>query len=83
MQDRFRNHLIADRTLRVLNPLGEHQLPLLAEVCGLSSGMRHLDLVSGKGEILCQYAARYGISGVGIDISEPFLNDAVARGRYA
>jgi SAM-dependent methyltransferase len=41
--------------------------------------MRQLDLCCGKGEMLCQWAHRWNIHGVGVDISKVFL--AAARNR--
>lgn len=46
---------------------------LLGEVCRLKAGMRQLDLACGKAEMLCQWAKRWGIHGVGVDISQLFL----------
>src|SRR5687767_11938039 len=65
--------------MRVLNPLRLDDVMLLGEMCGLEPGMRQLDLASGKGEMLCQYAARHGITGLGVDIYTPFVADARAR----
>jgi SAM-dependent methyltransferase len=54
---------------------------LLGAVCRLGAGQRLLDLACGKGEMLCRWAAEYGIGGLGIDISTVFL--AAARARAA
>ena len=42
-------------------------------------GQRQLDLACGKGEMLCQWSARHGISGVGVDLSAVFVAGAHAR----
>jgi SAM-dependent methyltransferase len=47
----------------------------------LTPSLRLLDLACGKGEFLCRWAERYGVQGVGVDISEVFL--AAARARAA
>lgn len=75
----LRLHEIAETNHRILNPFDETKLMLLGEICRLQSGMRQLDLACGKGEMLCQWAKRWGITGVGVDISKVFL--AAARQR--
>ncbi|MQA85771.1 MAG: methyltransferase domain-containing protein [Streptosporangiales bacterium] len=72
-------HEIAEANHRILNPFTEEKLMLLGEVCRLRTGMRLLDLACGKAEMLCRWAQRYGIEGVGVDLSEVFL--AAARER--
>lgn len=77
----LRFHEIAEGNHRILNPFTEDKLMLLGEICRLQAGMRQLDLACGKGEMLCQWARRWGIEGVGVDISKVFL--AAARARAA
>ena len=74
-----RYHEISEANHRILNPLTRAQLDLLGEICSLAPGMRQLDLASGKGEMLCQYAARHGISGVGVDVYLPYIEASIAR----
>jgi len=45
----------------------------------LHSVQRHLDLASGKGEMLCQYALRYGTTGIGVDVHRGCIRSANAR----
>lgn len=75
----LRYHEIAEGTHRILNPFSEEKLMLLAEICRLRAGMKQIDLACGKGEMLCQWAYRYGIMGVGVDISKVFLTAARQR----
>jgi SAM-dependent methyltransferase len=75
----LRFHEIAETTHRILNPFSLEKLELLGEICGLQPGMTQLDLACGKGEMLCQWARRHRIEGIGVDISEVFLADAKAR----
>lgn len=75
----LRQHEIAEAGHRILNPFTLDKLLLLAEVSRVGPGQRHLDLCCGKGELLCQWAVRYGTTGVGVDISEVFLAAARAR----
>jgi SAM-dependent methyltransferase len=77
----LREHEIAEAEHRILNPLADSQLTLLGDVCRLADGQRQLDLACGKGEMLCRWAARFGIVGVGVDLSEVFLAAAAARAR--
>ena len=72
-------HEIAEGSHRILNPFTEEKLALLGEICHLKPRMQQLDLACGKGEMLCQWAQRWGIRGVGVDISQVFL--AAARQR--
>ncbi|MFB9877795.1 SAM-dependent methyltransferase [Planobispora siamensis] len=75
----LRFHEIAESGHRILNPFTDDKLALLGEVARLRSGMRLLDLGCGKGEMLCQWSRAHGIEGVGVDISEVFLDGARAR----
>ncbi|HEY5833778.1 SAM-dependent methyltransferase [Streptomyces sp.] len=75
----LRHHEIAEARHRILNPFTEEKLLLLGDVCGLREGQRQLDLACGKGEMLCRWAQRHGIGGVGVDLSEVFLTAARER----
>ena len=72
-------HEIAETYHRILNPFSEEQLMLLGGICRLSPGMKQLDLACGKGEMLCRWAQKYDIEGVGVDISPVFLDAAKKR----
>ncbi len=69
----LRFHEIAETNHQILNPFTESQLMLLGEICQLKPGVEQLDLCCGKAEMLCRWAAQYGISGMGVDISKVFL----------
>jgi SAM-dependent methyltransferase len=75
----LRFHEIAETHNRILNPFTEDQLMLLGEICRLSTGMKQLDLACGKAEMLCRWAQKHGIHGVGVDISAVFLDAAKKR----
>ena len=75
----LRFHEIAESYHRILNPFTEDQLMLVGEICHLHSGMKLLDLACGKAEMLCLWVQKYGISGVGVDISSVFLDAAHKR----
>ena len=48
----------------------EHKLDLIARKLGLEPGMKILDIGCGWGGALRYYAEKYGVSGVGVTISE-------------
>ena len=75
----LRFHEISESTHQVLNPFSDAKVDLLGEIVGLSSAVRMLDLASGKGEMLCRYGRRFGISGTGVDVYEPFVTQARER----
>jgi len=75
----LRWHEIAETRHRILNPLLDAQLDLLGEIVAPGPATRQLDLACGKGEMLCRWAARYGLSGIGVDLSSVFLQAARAR----
>jgi cyclopropane fatty-acyl-phospholipid synthase-like methyltransferase len=62
-----------------MNPLSLEKLLLIADICHIGTASRILDLASGKGEMLCQFAAKFGSTGIGIDIHPPVVADARAR----
>ena len=80
--DVLRQHEIAEASHRILNPFTDQKLELLGELCGWRRDMRLLDLGSGKGEMLCTWARRYGIRGLGVDLSEVHVAAARARAEH-
>lgn len=72
-------HQIAERNHRIMNPLSESTLLHLGETCRATARMSMLDLACGKGEMLCRWAQTFGISGVGVDYFQAFLDIAYAR----
>ncbi|MBI5670019.1 MAG: class I SAM-dependent methyltransferase [Chloroflexi bacterium] len=72
-------HEISEARHRILDPFTDDKLMLLGEVCRLRMGMTMLDLACGKGETLCRWAQKWGITGVGVDISKVFIPAARAR----
>ncbi|HVQ86742.1 MAG TPA: class I SAM-dependent methyltransferase, partial [Actinomycetes bacterium] len=77
--DILRQHEISEVSHRLLNPFSEEKLMLLGEICRLTPDHHQLDLACGKGEMLCRWAERYGMSGLGVDLSQVFLNSARER----
>ncbi len=72
---------ITESAHRIHNPFTPEKLATLGAVLRLESGTRVLDLGSGSGEMLCTWARAYGISGVGIDMSQLFTEQAKLRAK--
>lgn len=77
----LRFHEIAEANHRILNPFTDEKLMQLGKICSLDKTHRQLDLACGKGEMLCRWSSAFGISGVGVDISEVFLTAAHMRAK--
>jgi SAM-dependent methyltransferase len=77
--DALQLHEISEANHRILNPITDEKLMLVGEIARLRPGQRQLDLASGKGEMLCRFAQRWGIEGHGIDLSPMFVEAARAR----
>ena len=75
----LQQHEISESSHRILNAFTDEKLMLLGEICRLRPGQQQLDLASGKGEMLCRWAERFGTGGLGVDISDVFVPAARAR----
>jgi ubiquinone/menaquinone biosynthesis C-methylase UbiE len=76
-----RSFTIRESSHRILNPFTPEKLAVLGAALPLRGGASLLDLCSGKGELLCTWAAAHGITGTGVDVSTVFV--AAARERAA
>ena len=70
---------ITESAHRIHNPFTPENLATLGAALRLEPGARMLDLGSGSGEMLCTWARDYGITGVGIDMSPLFTEQAKRR----
>jgi SAM-dependent methyltransferase len=70
---------ITESAHRIHNPFTPEKLTTLGAALRLEPGARVLDLGSGSGEMLCTWARDYGITGVGIDMSQLFTEQAKLR----
>jgi precorrin-6B methylase 2 len=70
---------ITESEHRIHNPFTPEKLATLGAVLRLKPGMRILDLGSGSGEMLCTWARDYAITGVGVDMSQLFSEQAKQR----
>jgi len=70
---------ITESAHRIHNPFTPEKLATLGAALRLESGSRVLDLGSGSGEMLCTWALDHGITGIGIDMSSLFTEQANLR----
>lgn len=70
---------ITESTHRIHNPFTPEKFATLGAVLRMEPGTRVLDLGSGSGEMLCTWARDYGVTGVGIDMSQVFSAQAKRR----
>jgi SAM-dependent methyltransferase len=72
-------HEVAEGDAPILNPVSLDSLLILGRSLGLTPATRVLDIGCGKGEMLTQWASRFGCSGQGVDASRAFLRAAGRR----
>ncbi len=70
---------ITESAHRIHNPFTPEKFATLGAVLRLEPGTRVLDLGSGSGEMLYSWARDYGVSGVGVDLSRLFSEQAKLR----
>lgn len=70
---------ISESAHRIHNPFTPEKLATLGAALRLEPGARVLDLGSGSGEMLCTWARDFGITGVGVDMSPLFTEQAKRR----
>jgi len=68
---------VSHRYVELLNPTSPEKIIKLGKLLGLKKGSRIIDFGSGAAEPLALWAEEFGITGVGVDISEDFCS----RGR--
>jgi len=74
--DSLKYWAIAERDIEIQNPVTDRKLRLLEDYCDLRDGLRVLDIGCGKAWLMRQWADRFAIDGVGIDINARFLEVA-------
>lgn len=61
----------------ICNPTSSEKINALIDTLDLSSGTEVVDIACGKGEFLIRLAERWGVSGVGYDISSYYIGEAM------
>ena len=79
--DTWKFYGITHRDHLFCNPLGGDRVDELVGLLGLPTGARVVEAACGKGELLVRLAERYGVSGIGVDVSS--WEVPVARARIA
>lgn len=74
-----RHFTISEGQHSIHNPFTPEKYDTLDRVLRMKSGTGILDLGSGSGEMLCNWARDYGITGTGIDMSRLFTAQAKLR----
>jgi len=74
--DRWKFYNITHRRHVLCNPTSLAKLDDVIALLGLKPGARVVDIACGKGELLARLAERYGLSGVGVDLSPFCIADA-------
>ncbi|WP_158591617.1 SAM-dependent methyltransferase [Deinococcus cavernae] len=67
---------IAEQDRDILNPIGREKLEQVAAYAGLRDGLSVLDVGSGKGALLRQWARNWDIRGVGLELNPAFVQQA-------
>ncbi len=70
---------ITESAHRIHNPFTPEKYATLGAALRMEPGTRVLDLGSGSGEMLCTWARDHGITGVGVDMSALFSEQAKRR----
>ncbi len=70
---------ISESAHRIHNPFTPEKLTTLGAALRMEQGTRILDLGSGSGEMLCTWSRDHGISGIGVDMSKLFTEQAKQR----
>jgi len=72
---------ISESAHRIHNPFTPEKLATLGAALRMKKGARILDLGSGSGEMLCTWARDHGITGIGVDMSQLFTEQAKLRAK--
>ena len=73
--DKWKFFDITHKNHVLCNPMSKEKFERFCSLLDLPRGSRVLDIACGKGEVLVRLSERYGISGVGVDISPFCIKD--------
>src|SRR6266540_5308703 len=79
--DRLKFFELTRRYHVIDNPISETKLDRLVDLLNLTPTASVLDIASGKGELLCRIASKYGLYCTGVERNPAFCADAQARVR--
>ena len=74
--DKWKYYDITHRDHRYFNPMFAERFDTLIGMLDLQSGATVLDIACGSGEFLIDLIETYSVSGVGVDLSPPFIKRA-------
>lgn len=74
--DRWKFFDITHREHVFCNPMSVEKFEELIALLRLRPGDRVLDIATGKGELIIRLAERYGVAGIGVDLSPYCVSDA-------
>jgi SAM-dependent methyltransferase len=64
---------IAEADIEIQNPVTDRKLRLLDDYCDVRDGLRVLDVGCGKAWVMRQWAERFDIEGVGLELNPAFV----------
>ena len=76
MMDKWRFFDITHREHLLCNPMSAAKFEELLSLLRLEAGDRVLEIATGKGEFIIRLVERYGVSGIGVDLSPYCIADA-------
>jgi cyclopropane fatty-acyl-phospholipid synthase-like methyltransferase len=70
---------IAEADIEIQNPITDRKMRLLDDYCDIRDGLRILDIGCGKAWVLRQWADRFEIDGLGLEINRSFIDFALRK----
>jgi cyclopropane fatty-acyl-phospholipid synthase-like methyltransferase len=80
--DTWKFYAIREKLHTFCNPLNKERLETLLRLLRLRPNSTVLDIACGKGEFLVRLAELYHVTGMGVDISPYFVQEAQARAKH-
>ena len=67
---------VAERDIEIQNPITDRKLRLLDDYCDIRDGLKILDVGCGKAWVMRQWAERFDIEGIGLELNRRFIDFA-------
>lgn len=67
---------VAESDIEIQNPITDRKLRLLDDYCDIRDGLRVLDVGCGKAWVMRQWAERFDIHGIGLEVNRRFVDTA-------